>query len=78
MEEIKWKEVHINFAPFKGEKQSYWVVGYNDGGIGTPLFSVDKDVEYFTYSGDDHNFAQESWQTVVARNIAFYRKYLTE
>ena len=42
------------------------------------LKKLNKDVEYFTYSGDDHNFAQESWQTVVARNIAFYRKYLTE
>src|SRR3989344_2169192 len=42
------------------------------------LKKLNKDVEYFTYSGDKHNFAQGSWQTVVNRNIAFFRKYLTE
>ena len=47
MEEKEWNEVHINFAPFKGEEQRYWVVGYNEGGIGTPLFNVDEDVKYF-------------------------------
>ncbi|KKR51142.1 MAG: hypothetical protein UT84_C0002G0003 [Candidatus Curtissbacteria bacterium GW2011_GWA1_40_16] len=33
-----------------------------------------KDVSYFTYAGDDHNFAKGSWQTVVNRNIEFYKQ----
>ncbi len=32
------------------------------------------DVSYFTYPGDDHNFSKGSWQTVVDRNIEFYKK----
>lgn len=35
-----------------------------------------KDITYYTYPGDDHNFSKGSWGTVVARNIAFYRKHL--
>lgn len=47
-----WVEVHINFAPFKkgkedGNTPKYWVVGYNAGGIGTPLYCVDEDVKWF-------------------------------
>lgn len=33
-----------------------------------------KSVDYFVYLGDDHNFAKGSWQTVVNRNIEFFRK----
>lgn len=40
------------------------------------LEKLDKNVEYFTYGGDDHNFANGSWQTVVERNIAFFRENL--
>lgn len=35
-----------------------------------------KDVSYFTYPGDDHNFTKGSWQTVVDRNIDFFREKL--
>ncbi len=35
-----------------------------------------KDVSYFTYPGDDHNFTKGSWQTVVDRNIEFLKKNL--
>lgn len=40
------------------------------------LKSLNKDVSYFTYLGNDHNFAQGAWQTVVERNIAFFRENL--
>jgi uncharacterized protein len=33
------------------------------------------DIEYFTYTGADHNLAG-SWNTVVSRDIEFFRKYL--
>ncbi|MBI2611158.1 dienelactone hydrolase family protein, partial [Candidatus Gottesmanbacteria bacterium] len=41
------------------------------------LKELEKEVEYFTYAGDDHNFAKGSWQIVVDRNINFFRNYLT-
>lgn len=37
-----------------------------------------KDVTYFTYPGDDHNFAEGGWNTVVARNITFYKERLNK
>ena len=40
------------------------------------LQKLNKDVEYFTYQGNDHNFAQGAWRTVVERNILFYRENL--
>lgn len=33
-----------------------------------------KDLDYFVYSGDDHNFSKGSWQSVVNRNMEFYKK----
>ncbi len=36
----------------------------------------DKNISYFTYPGDDHNFAKGSWNLVVQRNIAFFRHHL--
>lgn len=33
-----------------------------------------KDITYFTYPGEDHNFDQGSWSTVIEKNIAFYQK----
>lgn len=40
------------------------------------LKKLNKNIEYFTYVGDDHNFAKGNWQTVVNRNIAFFNNYL--
>ena len=37
---------------------------------------MDKEVEYFVYPGDDHNFWQGSYDTVIKRTIAFYQKEL--
>lgn len=34
----------------------------------------EKDVEYYTYPGDDHNFAQGNWGTVMQRTMTFYRE----
>lgn len=39
------------------------------------LTKLKKDVEYFIYPGEDHNFSKGSWQTVVNRNIEFYKKH---
>lgn len=41
------------------------------------LKKLGKNIEYFTYAGDDHNFAKGAWQTVVNRNIAFFQKQFT-
>ena len=38
------------------------------------LKKLGKEIEYFTYGGEDHNFAKGSWSTVVSRNIDFYKK----
>lgn len=35
-----------------------------------------KDITYFIYSGEDHNFSQGSWTTLVSRDLRFYRKRL--
>ncbi len=33
----------------------------------------EKDAIYFTYPAEDHNFAQGNWNTIIRRNIEFYR-----
>ena len=38
------------------------------------LNKLGKDIKYFTYAGDDHDFTKGSWSTVVSRNIDFYKK----
>ncbi len=40
------------------------------------LRRLKKEVDYYTYPEDDHNFTNGSWQTVVSRNIEFYRENL--
>ena len=42
------------------------------------LNKLGKDIEYFTYAGDDHDFAKGSWSTVVSRNIDFYKKQFSK
>ena len=32
-------------------------------------------VEYFTYPGEDHNFNQGNWNTVIKRTMDFYKKH---
>jgi len=41
------------------------------------LKKKEKEVEYFTYPGDDHNFSAGSWNLVMQRTIAFYKKWFT-
>lgn len=48
-------------------------IGWSDALVKT-LKDKGKDVTYFTYSGDDHNFTKGSWQTVVDGNIEFYKQ----
>ena len=38
------------------------------------LKELDRDIQYFTYTGEDHNFAQGAWGQVVNRNIVFYQR----
>lgn len=40
------------------------------------LKDMGREVDYFVYSGDDHNFARGNWSSVVSQNIAFYREHL--
>lgn len=43
----------------------------------TTLKKLNKDVTYLTYPGADHNLAG-AWNTVVARDAAFFQKHLKE
>lgn len=40
----------------------------------TTMKDKEKDIEYYTYPGDDHNFAQGNWGTVMQRTMAFYKE----
>ncbi len=42
------------------------------------LKSLGKEITYFTYPGDNHDFNRGSWQTVVGRNIKFYKEHFTK
>lgn len=43
------------------------------------LKKLNKDVSYFTYPGEDHNFSgTNDWNTIVQRNIAFYQSHFTK
>lgn len=50
-------------------------IGWSDSLVKT-LKDKDKDITYFTYPGDDHNFTKGGWQTVVERNIEFLKEKL--
>lgn len=39
---------------------------------------LEKDIDYFMYPGDDHNFAKGSWNTVVLRGIQFFNSHFQE
>lgn len=36
-----------------------------------------KEVVYYTYKGEDHNFNQGSWQTAISRSTKFYTPFYT-
>lgn len=38
------------------------------------LKKIGKDVEYFTYPNEDHNFNQGNWNIVIQRTMEFYKK----
>ncbi|MDO8657447.1 MAG: dienelactone hydrolase family protein [Candidatus Levybacteria bacterium] len=40
------------------------------------LKKLNKDVTYFTYSGENHNFNNGSWPTAIQRSINFYKEKL--
>lgn len=37
------------------------------------LEKLKKEVAYFTYLGEDHNFSKGSWSTIILRSISFYK-----
>jgi uncharacterized protein len=40
------------------------------------LKDLGKDITYYTYPGEDHDFHNGSWNTVVERSTEFFQKYL--
>lgn len=38
------------------------------------LKKLDKDVKYFTYPVEDHNFTKGSWSKIVTRDISFFKE----
>jgi dipeptidyl aminopeptidase/acylaminoacyl peptidase len=42
------------------------------------LKKKEKEIEYFTYADEDHNFSQGNWGLVMQRTMAFYKKYFSE
>lgn len=42
---------------------------YND------LKGMGKDIEYFTYPGENHNFNNGSWSTAISRSIDFFKSH---
>ncbi|HLD08538.1 MAG TPA: prolyl oligopeptidase family serine peptidase, partial [Methylophilaceae bacterium] len=38
------------------------------------LEQLHKQIIYYKYSGEDHNFSKGSWTTLVTRDLLFYRK----
>jgi len=43
----------------------------------TRLEKLNKEVEYFRYKGADHDL-QPVWETVVSRDMVFFRKHLKD
>lgn len=37
------------------------------------LKKLEKDISYFTYPGENHNFTNGTWPTAIGRSISFYR-----
>jgi dipeptidyl aminopeptidase/acylaminoacyl peptidase len=60
----------------QGTKDEAVPLGWSDI-LYSSLTNIGKDITYFTYPGDDHNFSKGSWDTVVRRNISFYREKLS-
>lgn len=56
----------------QGEKDEAVPQKWSDTLVET-LEKKEKDVEYFTYPGEDHNFTQGNWSLVMQRTMAFYK-----
>lgn len=55
------------------EVKPEWSVGLQEA-----LEKEGKEVEYFEYEGQDHNFRNFGWDEISKRTITFYDKYLKE
>ena len=42
------------------------------------LKEKNKNIEYYTYAGENHNFQQGSWNTAVQRSLNFYRQHFSD
>lgn len=42
------------------------------------LTDLKKDVTYYTYTGENHNFNNGSWGIIIQRSINFYREYFSK
>jgi dienelactone hydrolase len=46
---------------------------WSDAFVAT-MKTKENDIDYYTYPGDDHNFTQGNWGTVIQRTMEFYSK----
>lgn len=42
------------------------------------LKDKEKDIAYFTYPGEDHNFTRGNWSLNILRNVEFYKRYFSQ
>ncbi len=68
-------KINANLQIHQGTQDDAVPVKWSDQLV-EQLKKLNKNIEHFTYNGDDHNFAKGSWQTVVNRNITFFNQYL--
>lgn len=58
----------------QGENDESVPVAWSNS-LAQDLKKINKDIEYFTYSGEDHNFTQGSWTQTVRRSISFFQRH---
>lgn len=68
---LDWIKVSIQIH--QGSSDEEVPQKWSDALVAT-LKQKEKDVEYFTYPGEDHNFSQGNWTLVMQRTIGFYKK----
>lgn len=75
-----WSDEFLQKIEKENDRREYLLEQYQESATESAkaddLFLQPIDVTYFEYPGADHNM-QPSWNTVVERDIEFYRRHLT-